>query len=77
MIKINDIEHLLNLDDPEIEGLHFNWDKSDCSMVGLAEILLYQCIKEHKQEQGQYYDTDVDKIKLRYGTGNDTKRTNK
>ena len=42
------------------------WDKGDCSDVGLCEILLSQLIREHKQENGFYYDRDYDKIKLRY-----------
>ena len=59
------IEDLINLDDPEIKTIYRRWDKGDCSEVGLIEILLYQVIKEHKQENGEYYDTDYDQIKLR------------
>ena len=59
------IEDLINLDDPEIKTIYRRWGKGDCSEVGLIEILLYQVIKEHKQENGEYYDTDYDQIKLR------------
>jgi hypothetical protein len=61
------IEGLLNLDNLEIKELYNDWDKSDCSLVGLVEIYLYQCIKNHKLENGSYYDTDYDNIHLRYG----------
>jgi hypothetical protein len=43
-----------------------SWDKGDCSKIGLCEILLAQLIREHKEEHGIYYETDYDKIKLRY-----------
>jgi hypothetical protein len=43
-----------------------SWDKGDCSVVGLCEILLSQIIREHKQENGEWYDIDYDEIKLRY-----------
>ena len=59
------IEDLINLDDPEIQIYYRGWDKGDCSEVGLIEILLYQVIKEHKQDNGDYYDRDYDQIKLR------------
>lgn len=62
------IESLLDFKDEEIKQLHCSWDKGDCSLVGLSEIYLYQCIKKHKQENGEYYDTDYDQIKLRCGT---------
>lgn len=62
-----EIEKKLNLDDPEIKMLHNTWDKGDCSLVGIVEIYLYQCIKNHKEENGSYYDKDYDKIVLRYG----------
>ena len=61
------IEGLINFSDSEIKQLYDNWDKGDCSLIGLIEIYLYQSIKKHKQENGDYYDTDYDKIKLRYG----------
>jgi hypothetical protein len=63
----NIIENLLDLSDDEIRQLHAKWDKGDCSLVGLVEIYLYQCIKKHKEENGTYYDTDYDSIRLRYG----------
>lgn len=67
MKDINIIEKLLDLNDIEIKTLYNSWDKGDCSLVGLVEIYLYQCIKKHKQENGVNYDTDYDIIKLRYG----------
>lgn len=63
----NAIESLLDFDDGEIKQLYNTWDKGDCSLVGLAEIFLYQCIKKHKEIRGDYYDTDYDNIHLRYG----------
>jgi hypothetical protein len=60
------IESLINLNDPAIESLYNRWDKGDCSEVGLCEILLRQIINEHKAENGSFYDTDYDQIKLRY-----------
>ena len=67
MNEKNTIESLLDLNDDEIKQLYNGWDKGDCSLVGLTEIYLYQCIKKHKQENGDYYDTDYDNIHLRYG----------
>jgi len=64
---IDKLEPLLNMYDPEIKQLWVRWDKGDCSPIGLCEILLYQLIKEHKEDNGIYYDTDYDEIKLRYG----------
>ena len=63
----NIIENLLDLSDDEIRQLHAKWDIGDCSLVGLVEIYLYQCIKKHKEKNGAYYDTDYDSIRLRYG----------
>ncbi len=60
------IESLLNMEDPITKQNWMGWDKKDCSEVGLCEILLAQLIREHKQENGEWYDTDYDKIKLRY-----------
>ena len=68
MNRRDKIKELLNLEDPEINTMLMRWDKGDCSTIGLCEILLYQLIKEHKEENGSYYDTDYDQIKLRYGT---------
>ena len=59
------IEALINLNDGEIKSLYDKWDKGDCSEIGLCEILLKQLIKEHKEENGEYYDRDIDNIKLR------------
>jgi hypothetical protein len=60
------IESLLNMEDPITKQNWMGWDKGDCSEVGLCEILLAQLIREHKQENGEWYNTDYDKIKLRY-----------
>tara|TARA_R110000824_G_scaffold320133_1_gene507089 strand:- start:289 stop:483 length:195 start_codon:yes stop_codon:yes gene_type:complete len=60
------IEELLNMDDPITKLNWMGWDKGDCSEVGLCEILLDQLIREHKEENGQYYDSDYDQIQLRY-----------
>ena len=67
MSKVNTVESLLDFNDVEIKQLYNSWDKGDCSLVGLAEIFLYQCIKKHKEENGMYYDTDYDDIILRIG----------
>jgi hypothetical protein len=64
------IEALLNLEDPITQQHWMAWDKGDCSEVGLCEILLAQLIREHKSENGVYYDTDYDQIKLRYQNTN-------
>jgi hypothetical protein len=66
VVEIKDIERLLDLNDPEIMSMYRSWDMGDCSLIGLIEILLLQVIKKHKQENGCYYDTDYDRIKLRY-----------
>lgn len=65
--QINTIEQLLDLNDNEILCFYRGWDKSDCSLIGITEIYLFQCIKKHKEENGMYYDTDYDYIRLRYG----------
>lgn len=65
MNEKNTIEILLDFNDNEIKQLYNSWDKCDCSLVGLTEIYLYQCIKKHKQENGEYYDRDYDNIHLR------------
>ena len=59
-------ESLLNMEDPITKLNYMRWDKGDCSEVGLCEILLSQLIREHKNENGEWYDTDYDQIKLRY-----------
>jgi hypothetical protein len=60
-LEINDIENLLNLNDKRIEEMYRIWDIGDCSLVGLVRILLNQVIFQHKDEQKEFYDTDVDK----------------
>lgn len=66
MNKREQIESLLNMEDPITKRSYMRWDKSDCSEVGLCEILLSQLIREHKQENGFYYEDSYDQIKLRY-----------
>lgn len=66
MSKREKIESILNMNDPITKQHYMAWDKGDCSEVGLCEILLSQLIREHKQENGFYYDRDYDQIKLRY-----------
>ena len=58
------IIELLDLENHEIKNLYNSWDKGNCSIIGLCEILLYQEIKKHKQENGEWYDRDIDEIKL-------------
>ena len=66
MSKKEQIESLLNMEDPVTKLHYMSWDKGDCSEVGLCEILLAQLIREHKQENGEWYNRDFDQIKLRY-----------
>jgi hypothetical protein len=66
MNKRNTIESMLDMDDPITKKNYMSWDKGDCSEVGLCEILLSQLIRQHKQENGYWYDRDYDQIKLRY-----------
>ena len=65
-ITINEIEELLDFSIPEIKTHYDCWDRGDCSLIGLIEILLFQEILKHKTENGAYYDTDYDIIHLRY-----------
>ena len=60
------IEELLDMSDPMTKSHYMIWDSGDCSEVGLCEILLDQLIRKHKKDNGRYYDTDYDQIKLRY-----------
>ena len=66
MNKRDIIESMLNMEDPITKQHWMSWDKGDCSEIGLCEILLAQLIREHKEVNGLYYDTDFDKITLRY-----------
>lgn len=67
MSERDTIESLLDFKDKEINELYRKWDIGDCSLIGIIEIYLYQCIKKHKEKNGEYYDIDYDVIKLRYG----------
>ena len=60
------IEFLLNTEDPITQKNLRSWDKGDCSEIGLCEILLAQLIREHKQSNGEWSNTDYNSIKLRY-----------
>lgn len=66
MTRLEQLESLLNMEDSITKQNYTSWDKGDCSEIGLCEILLSQLIREHKQENGVYYDTQYDNIKLRY-----------
>jgi len=66
MDRIEQIESLLDMEDPITKRNWMSWDKGDCSEVGLCEILLAQLIREHKKKNGDYYNNDYDEIKLRY-----------
>jgi hypothetical protein len=66
MDRKNHIKSLLNRLDEQTEKDYQKWDKGDCSEIGLCEILLKQLIREHKEHNGEYYDTDYDQIQLRY-----------
>ena len=66
MNKRDIIESMLNMEDPITKQHWMSWDKGDCSEIGLCEILLAQLIREHKEANELYYDTDFDKITLRY-----------
>jgi hypothetical protein len=46
------IEELLDMSDPMTKSHYMSWDN--------------QLIRKHKEENGEYYDTDYDQIKLRY-----------
>jgi len=63
---IDKIEELLDMEDPTTSLNYMRWDMGDCSEVGICEILLDQIIRKHKKDNGEYYDTDYDEIKLRY-----------
>jgi len=65
-LKRENIENLLDLEDDDIKRLYMSWDKGDCSIIGLIEILLLQEIEKHKKENSSYYDIDYDQITLRY-----------
>jgi hypothetical protein len=64
-MKRDKIIELLDLEDEEIKSLYNGWDKGDCSVIGLCEILLHQEMKKHKKENGEWYDRDIYEIKLR------------
>jgi hypothetical protein len=60
------IEELLDMSDPMTKSHYMIWDSSNCSEIRLCEILLDQLIRKHKKDNGEYYDTDYDQIKLSF-----------
>lgn len=60
--KRNDIEQLLDFESSYIRQLYGIWDKGDCSVVGLARILLIQTILEEIQTRKDFYDGQYDDL---------------
>ena len=58
----SDIEKLLDFSEPEIDSLYRSWDKGDCTIIGLARILLIQEIKKEIQDRGEYYDGQYNEL---------------
>lgn len=48
------IELLLNSDNEDIKSKLLSWDKGDCSLIGLVEILLYQLIGDFVNKNGTH-----------------------
>jgi hypothetical protein len=65
-LLIDKIEELLDFNDQQTKINYMSWDKGDCSVVGLCEILLSQELRKHRQENGEWSDSDYEIIKLRY-----------
>jgi hypothetical protein len=61
-LYFDDIENLLDLENPEIKTLYNSWDKGDCSMVGLIRILMIQEIHNHIRVNDIYYDGMYDEM---------------
>ena len=61
-MKRTDIENLLDLDNKEIQQLYMCWDKGDCSLIGLARMLLIQEINKAIKIDGQHYDGKYDML---------------
>lgn len=59
---IDNVEKLLDMNDLEIKLKYTYWDKGDCSEVGIVKILLFQTIKKHIEENGEYYDRKYDNL---------------
>ena len=58
----NEIENLLNLENPLIKTLYNSWDKCDCSEIGLAVILLKQLINTEIEFRNKQYDGCFDEL---------------
>ena len=63
--KMKLIESMLDFSIEHTKNSYNSWDKSDCSLIGLIEILLIQEINLHKLENGDYSDSDYDEIQVR------------
>ena len=62
MVKRDDIEKLLDLNNSYIKNLYGIWDKGDCSAIGLARLLLIQEIQKEIQIRDIYYDGQYDDL---------------
>ena len=51
-ITIKDIEQFI--DDETFNSEYYNWDKGDCSLVGLIIVLLKQEIRNAKKDPYEY-----------------------
>jgi len=58
----NKVFELLDLTDQDIAQKYRGWDKGDCSDSGLVQILLYQTIKQHRKENGEYRNREDDDL---------------
>jgi hypothetical protein len=61
-MKTDDIEKLLNLENKETQHLYMTWDKGDCSLIGLARILLIQEINKEIKIRGVHYDGQYNEL---------------
>jgi hypothetical protein len=61
-VKIEDIEHLIDRNDPEIASDYHGWDKGNCNIVGLTALLLKQVILEEIGSRGEFYDGEFDDL---------------
>ena len=57
-IKIQDIEKFI--DNENFNPDYYNWDKSDCSLIGLLKILLKQEII--KEKTNTYYEQKYENL---------------
>lgn len=61
-IRFKEIEVLLDLTDEDVNRMYRLWDIGDCSKVGLGKVLLFQLIKQEKEEFGDYYNREIDQL---------------